>query len=319
MLSDDQAMDQEAVARQIVMGQASTLSPLDKSLIDLSWPPKQVANLPPEGQNQGVGEAGPGESLPVKKTAFAPEAGGIMPPSLPRAPGRVKSASGDEGGIRRYRDLQGVLVITNVAPATAATPSGLAQQEGQGPPGIVAPEEKMEQAENLAAAPGLQPVSYDPDQPSITPAAAAAVSPRSSAPARRGGIHCYKDKNGVLHIENVGAGREKPPQPPVALALAQNGESTGPPQPQPAARLNAPTGDESTGRPAALQEEKAAQPPPVNLAAADPQQEKISEPSGPRRYRDRLGFWQFQPAGYWSMQAPPLLLPAASSREVLLA
>jgi len=248
--------------------------------------------------------------LPVQNAAFDPEAPRpVSHPGLqaPSPPPQEKST----GGIRTYRNREGVLVITNVAPGPAEDAPRLqhaANGEGSGRPLAKNPVD-LDEKNHLAA--NLRPASWSPDQ-----AAAAPLQTRDAGAgttvAVSGSIRRYRDRHGVIHIDNDGLGSGASQGQPGTLAMVEP-MVNGPPEPDA-------TGPPPAENPAQPHTAEKAELPAVFLKSAASLDAETCAADGLQRLRDRLGFWHIKTAGdRWVMEAPVFLRPAADTREVLLA
>lgn len=328
-ISGEQANAPAPAAKPSPGEQVGIPAAADKSLLYLPSAPKRVENSPPAPENREaagplntVTDPGP---LPVQKVAFDPDTPGpAHTPGPALAPGAQAAASpkpelASQGGISRFRDRQGVLVITNAASAPPETAPPLLQAENRVDPGKDFLEKQLDRPGPAPAAPNLRPVSWSPDQPAVAPIPAAAVSAGISAPVPGGTIRRYRDKDGVMHIENVGPGAGEPTSPPVLAARSATAEATGPPA-LPGSATAAETGAPPAVTPVAQFPVEEGQAPALRLQTATYMQAEIGPPGATSRYRDRLGIWQIKaPDDHWILAASPLPRPPANTREVLLA
>jgi soluble lytic murein transglycosylase-like protein len=245
----------------------------------------------------------------VHNAAFEPEA--PRPVSHPgiqdtSPPGPEKTT----GGIRTYRNREGVLVITNVAPAPVEAGSRLQQAENGEGSGKLPAKKSLDRDQKPHVAADLRPVSWNPEQMANAPLPARGAA--GGTAAAYGSIRRYRDRHGVIRIDNDGPGSGESQLPPGALALAEPAVN-GPP-------------DESATRPPPS--ENPAHPPPADqaelpgvfLKSAASLDAELGGAGGVQRLRDRLGFWHIKAVNdRWVMEAPVFLRPAADTREVLLA
>ena len=316
-------------------------------------PDPQLADLPPLiPEKQEKAEAPVTEPrekpLPLHQAAFDPETNETVSP-----PDNVGTAAPQmkvvvEGGIRRYRNRQGVLVITNIAPEPArpAVP-GLQAKNLRG--GQDFPANAPGRSGEVPGAPGLRPVSWRPELHPDVPYPAGVEVPKITAYTTGGPIRCYKDKHGVIHIENVGPGTAAPgpsrlitragavkgkgpsawrrvsPWKKRKVHLAMRPEARAGPEektrPVPASR-SSPPGEvqpASARTPVPRVEVGKAQSAPVLMAAAS-REEEAPSPGSVRRYRDRQGVWHIESAyDHWILERPPLPGGATNTEQVLVA
>jgi hypothetical protein len=217
------------------------------------------------------------------------------------------------GGIRSYRNHEGVLVITNVAPGPAeAAPRPLPAGNGE-VSGKPLAKKTLDRDENPPLTSPLRPVSWIPEQTAAAPLPAKTATAGPPAAAVAGGsIRRYRDRHGVIRIDNEGPGAGESQVSPGALALAATAVN-GPPEPSA-------TGPPPAENPAPAPLPDNADLPPVFVKTAASLDAEIGGTGRIQRLRDRLGFWHIKAVNHWGvMEAPVFLRPAADTREVLLA
>ncbi|MFZ5453424.1 MAG: transglycosylase SLT domain-containing protein [Thermodesulfobacteriota bacterium] len=264
---------------------------------------------PPPGANPG--------SLPLRRVAYDPDGAGALPSPKPQGEPPQIPWPVTEGDIRRFRNPQGVLVITNVTPKPPQAAPPLLQTVRPTGSGGNIPLAPPDLNAAFPGSPTSRPVSWSPDQPSVPLTPSAPPAAGIAALETTGSIRRYRDQHGVIHIENVGTAAAKPPKPPMALALAKPPEDAASPAPGPSL-LEKAASPPFVGppHPDPLKQDKPLQ---VLTAAASTQAEMPLQ-GGVRRYRDRLGIWRIETVDdRWLLEAPPLPRPAASPQQVLLA
>lgn len=293
----------------------------EKSTPVVSPEPQPLASSRPAPENRTITpppEAGVTTgSLPVRRVAYDPDNAVAAPSPAAQGESPQKAEVITEGDIRRFRNRRGVLVITNVTskPAKAA-PSSPQTVRTAGSPGAI-PIEQPDLNAAFPEAPGLRPVSWNPDQPPAPARPVATADAGITAPQTTGSIRRYLDKHGVMHIENVRTAPATPSNPPVALVRVETPEAT----PQPAPGPSLPAKGTTTPfigppEPVLLKEDNPIQ---ILTAAASPQDE-IPIHEGVRRYRDRLGIWRIETVDdRWLLEASPLTRPVASPQQVIRA
>ncbi|MHB8066924.1 MAG: lytic transglycosylase domain-containing protein [Desulfobaccales bacterium] len=243
--------------------------------------------------------------LPVKKVAFSEAEPGPAAMTAPQAAIPRQSEVIKEGGIRRFRDQQGTLHITNVTPNREDSAPRQLQAPNRAGLGNNFPAETPGRGAAAAAGLPLQKVSWSPDHPEsmVFPALAAAAGIREPAPADS--VHCYRDSRGVIHINNsepkaaaishplrvqARAGPEAERAP-----LPENGPPPGGGAAAPAAQQpGAPIGEGISGPPAAL----------ISAPFCGPETGLLG---GIRRFRDRRGVWHLETAPAPGLPGPPRL------------
>jgi soluble lytic murein transglycosylase-like protein len=175
------------------------------------------------GENQAAaqapGEAAGGATLPLKKVAWTPPADTSAP--IPQTLAPVPAATAMNGGIRRFRDGQGVLHITNVPAAAAPGPTMLlAANAGESAAPPRPPAGAGEEGQGLP----WQRVSCD-GQEQIIKALAARSRAGQVGPPLPGAIRRYRDARGVWHIENFSPAEEQGIRQALLLARAARNRS----------------------------------------------------------------------------------------------
>jgi len=271
--------------------------------------PVREQKLPARREDRGIvaspepsAQAGP---MPLKKVAFTGvEAGpAASPETRMEAPQKADGVS--QGGIRRFRDRQGVLHITNAAPGREDSGPRLLPAKNRGESGEDFLPARPGQA---GAVPGpwpLQKVSWSPDNPgdAALPALAAAAGNTSSAP---GNIRCYRDRQGVLHISNGESGALAAVHPPKPQARAGPGgeESAAPGEIKPSPWDGA---EEQGAHKPGPQAGARVPHPPTALLAAPFWQPGIAPLGGIRRYRDSRGVSHLETANGPGLAGAPQL------------
>jgi hypothetical protein len=225
------------------------------------------------------------DALPLPKVSQAPAA----------APVRLAALKPPEkaipGGIRRHRDAQGVVHISNVAPASAdAAAAILAAENHSGPP--AAPE----------SGPTLQKVSWSPDNhsPAYLPVSTAAA--RLEAPAGAAPIRRYRDSKGVIHIDN----EESPPAPLPAPRL----QARVRPGAEPGSLFRPVTYDAVEAViPAVWSGEGPPRPRQAAVSGKAEAATAVTTEGGIRRWRDKKGVWHIKTPEYPRPAAAPRLTP----------
>lgn len=280
--------------------------------------PNQEQNARPAPENRGTAaspETGEnGGQLPVSRVAHDRTEAGVaaIPAPLPAASPKTEVSAA--GGIRRFRDSQGVLHITNATP----------ERQDDAPRMLLAaenlePEKGLSEKEGIPdrAVPQDLPVqkaSWSPDlsKGAAPPAGAAARNP---VPGGAGPIRRYRDSRGVIHINNVEPGVAGSFDLSTAPARAGPEEEAGPPaRPRPPPPGGG--GARLALQPAAWSGE--------NRLIADPpgravsRKAEITTPGGIRRYRDRHGVMHIETVGDpWPQGAPQPPRPIGEGRNLL--
>jgi soluble lytic murein transglycosylase-like protein len=293
-----------AAARTDSGEQASSLTASPDSLLYIAPLTRPAAGVDPvPGNPETAASSG---QLPVQNAAFEPEAPRSVSHPVIQAPSPPRQEK-SSGGIRTYRNREGVLVITNVAPTPAETAPRLQHAENGAGSGKSLANKSLDRDQKPHVAADLRPVSWNPEQMANAPLPA-----RGGTAAAYGSIRRYRDRHGVIRIDNDGPGSGESQLPPGALALA------GP-------ALNGPPEQFATRPPPS---ENPAHPPPADqaglpgvfLKSAASLDAELGGAGGVQRLRDRLGFWHIKTVNdRWVMEAPVFLRPAADTREVLLA
>jgi hypothetical protein len=230
--------------------------------------------------------AGP---LPVQKVAFA---GAAAVPGPQIAASREPKVI-QEGGIRRFRDHQGVLHITNAGPGPDASGAQYRQADPRGGSGPGFPGEQPGEPGLIPARLPLQKVLWSQENPGIAALPDAAAARGNPAP-EPGNIRYYRDSQGMIHISNVESGTPKSSCPPPIQARAGPGDERAPPpesRPPPwggagdqvAQQSGARSGGEIPNPPTALLSAPFWRPETAFLATI-------------RRYQDRQGVWHLENA-----------------------
>ncbi len=271
--------------------------------------PDRRQDLEPRPETRGIAaaaetghEAGP---LPVKKVAWTgDEAGpGSIPAPQVAVPGKPEVIK--EGGIRRYRDQQGVLHITNAGPGREDAGTRLLQADNSGGAEKGFPEERRGQAAAVPAALPLQNVSWSPDNPGVTslPTMVAVAGNAALSPGNT--IRHYRDSRGVIHINNVEPGSLASSHQPQVQAWAGPGDGRAPPpESQPPSLGEA--GEQLAQQPGAKSGESVPSPPTALLSAPFGRPETALL-GGIRRYRDNRGVWHLESPKDTGLQGAPRL------------
>lgn len=147
--------------------------------------------------------------LPRHQVTYEAAAGGSYGPPAPQPEARKKPELVTAGGIRRYRDTQGVWHISNVAPEDNATDSMLLAAVKPRHSGTKTYAENPARQPAVASSPyPLRKVSWEPDAPGGSPLSSVVAGARTGDPGAPSAIRRYRDHNGVIHISNVAEAAE---------------------------------------------------------------------------------------------------------------
>ncbi|MEW6658990.1 MAG: transglycosylase SLT domain-containing protein [Thermodesulfobacteriota bacterium] len=284
--------------------------------------PGKEQNFPAPPEYQGMAnpvETGTGARTPsVKKVAFTgveAEAAAIPGSQVQasRKPEVIK-----EGGIRRFRDHQGVLHVTNTPPGRedSGTRTPEAKTPGVLEKGFLA--EPSGQETPVPTNLPLQKVSWSPDHPGISPLTASAATGGKPASGLENTIRIYRDSQGVIHIDNEKAGSQEPSQqqPTLARAGPEDGRAP-PPESRPPPSGGA---EDQVQQPGAWSGAEIPSPPTALISAPFSKPETVL-PGSIRRYRDGRGVTHLETAGEASGPGGPPQLPRLDelSRKLTLA
>jgi soluble lytic murein transglycosylase-like protein len=237
-----------------------------------------------------------------QQVAYEAAAGGSYRPPAPQPQARKKQELVTAGGIRRYRDAQGVWHITNLTPEDKASDSMLlaaakrrswgSQAGAENPPGQPA----------VASPPSpLRKVAWNPDAPGRSSLSTVVASARTRDPGAPSAIRRYRDHKGVIHISNITEAPESL-APVVVQARGGHGKAGGPPirghPASPVMGLEA----QWTLKPAAWSGEGL----PLRRAKTTTSRKaEIITEGGIRRWRDKQGVWHIKTVEYpWPAGLP---------------
>jgi soluble lytic murein transglycosylase-like protein len=260
---------------------------------------------PPQAMDQIIAAAGlaaaarpnkvAAPQLPRHQVAYeATVAGSCLPPA-PQPETRKKQQLVTAGGIRRYRDTQGVWHISNVAPEDNAADSMLlAAGKRRGSGCQVWAESPARQAAVASSPSPLRKVAWNPDAPGGSPLSSVVARARTGDPGTTSAIRRYRDHKGVIHISNV-VEPTKSVQNSILQARAGPGKAGEPPiRGHPAAPvmdLEAPW----ALKPAAWSGEAL----PLRRARTTASRKaEIVTQGGIRRWRDKQGVWHLKTVEY---------------------
>jgi hypothetical protein len=209
-----------------------------------------------------------------------------------------------EGGIRRFRDHQGVLHITNTPPGREDTGPRILQANN---PGVLEQSFLAETSGREAIVPATLPLhneSRSPDNYGFLLLTEAATGGKT-APGPGPAIRIYRDSQGVIHIDNGEPGLQESSQPTPTLALAGPGDERAPPpesRPPPGGGV----GNQWAQQPETRSGTVMPNPPTALIAAPFSKPEPILLGSI-RRYRDGQGVWHLETEADPGLRGPPPL------------
>lgn len=225
--------------------------------------------------------------LPLKKVSHEPD---VIPALAPK-PAPPKPETVTAGGIRRYRDAQGVIHITNGAPEGKGLTPAVQLAARPVTPGNRAVERSPSRPAATEAPLQVRQAAWNPDEAELANLPVKPAPVKKIAAATTNGIRHYRDSKGVIRIENVAPERETVPASTLqARRVPEEGiEAPGLQQAQRQFDLEGAW----VLRPAAWDGEeglklvKRAKAPASK--AASPKKVEITSEGGIRRYRDKQG------------------------------
>ncbi len=245
----------------------------------------------------------PDKRLPIKPVSWSQ---GEPPQAGPEKAASVPKAAATPGGIRRYRDPQGVLHIENVSaqpPEPAAPLVGLQVSGNANPPPPEPPE-----ASGARSSWPLVKASWDGTSRNEIDGREIAAARQSPGPMD-GTIRRYRDKQGILRITNVAPENIEPaPQPRLRAEAIPGNPRDGPTPPhspiQAATEVRLPV-----TRVSWEELRPASQRPPPTLHAG---KTEAKAPGGIRRYRDAKGILHLESVAPAVPEVPQAPMPPPS-------
>jgi hypothetical protein len=274
----------------------------------LSPRPDRCQNPQPRAETRGLAAAPEtgAEPLPVKKVAFTGVEAGPAAISEPQVAASRKPEVTEEGGIRRFRDHQGVLHITNANSGHADSGTQLLPGDPGGGSGKGLPVEQPGQAVLIPTRLPLQNISWNPDNHGFAALPTAAAAGGKAAPGPGNTISHYRDSLGVIHIKNVAPGApESSYQPQVQVGAGPEDGRAPPPEsrPPPLGETGSQLVQEAGARSGARVPN-----PPTALLSAPFWKPETALLAGIRRYQDHQGVWHLETAKKDpGLQGPPQL------------
>lgn len=259
--------------------------------------PRGLAAVPENGAEAGT--------LAVKKVAYTEAEAGPAAMPGPQVAATRKPGVVTEGGIRRFRDRQGVLHITNAGADREDSGTSRLQTDQIGGSGPGLPGAQTARAGAIPADLPLQKVAWSPDNPRFDFVNTIPAVGGNRAPGRENAIRHYRDSRGVIHIDNVAPGSRESSPKPQTLARAGPGDERAPPpesRPPPGGGAGVqlaqqPEDRSGAGIPA----------PPTALISAPFSQPETVLLGNVRRYRDGQGVWHLETAKAPGLQGAPRL------------